>query len=273
VLNLNYPVGTIPGQAGVSPAGGAVYSIPFELPPGNNGFEPVLGIQYESNTGSSVLGHGWMVSGLSSITASGKSYYYDGMKSLISDQDSACRLYWDGQRLFGINHPGLDADSFYTEIKSDVIIEKVTNGENNKFRIETADGWTLVYGGSENSRMNLDAGIQWIWMLDTVYNRIGGKIIYTYTRDTETKEILLSEVQYGGNAQDPVNEITFHYTDRADISYSYIHNYRIVSTRILDSVSIKSANQFYAGYGFTYENGSGESLLKGITWYDKDQQV
>ncbi len=43
-------VGTLPGKFTTTPAGGASYSLPLELPPGIAGMTPALAIQYSSGT-------------------------------------------------------------------------------------------------------------------------------------------------------------------------------------------------------------------------------
>nr|HPR74373.1 SpvB/TcaC N-terminal domain-containing protein [Bacteroidales bacterium] len=270
-LDLSLPVGTIPGSAGVSSSGAATYSIPIQVPLGNQGMEPQLGIVYNSKAGNGLLGTGWSLQGLSAIMAGGKSYYYDGMNSLVSAVDSSSRIYWDGQRLFGINEPGLAADSFRTEIVTKNIIEKKTGTNGNYFKIKTSNGKTLVYGSKSTSKMMLDQNTEWIWMLDSVYDRLGNTIVYEYITDALTKEILISEIKYGGAVSNPVNSIQFHYSSRSDISYAYINDDRTIQTKILDSIAIYSESTFYGATGFRYDISSGSTLLEEVYQYDKDQ--
>ena len=59
--------GTTEGEFQVNGNGGANYTIPIEVPPGRNGIEPQLSLQYNSQQGNGLLGVGWSLTGLSAI--------------------------------------------------------------------------------------------------------------------------------------------------------------------------------------------------------------
>jgi RHS repeat-associated protein len=56
------------GQADVSPQGSATYRVPLWVPAGRSGIEPQLALEYDHRAGNGVVGHGWVIRGLSSIT-------------------------------------------------------------------------------------------------------------------------------------------------------------------------------------------------------------
>ena len=91
---------SIPDKVEVGPTGAATYSIPLEMPPGTNGFQPSLLINYNSQSGYGMLGIGWNVSGLSKIERGSKNFYHDETVKrngiTFTDED---QLYLDGQRL------------------------------------------------------------------------------------------------------------------------------------------------------------------------------
>jgi len=269
-LDGSYIVGTINGQPGVSPTGAGTYSIPIEVPPGNKGMVPQLAITYNSQAGNGILGRGWSLSGLSSIVAVGKTRYYDNESSIVSSEDTACRIMWDGQRLLALNSAGLDADSFRTEMVSNVKITKMSETGYEWFEIKTPDGRTLEYGKNTDSRMKLDDNTQWKWMLNKVYDRNGNSIKYSYSNDTDIKSILLSKIEYGGSISSLKNEINFSYTTRDDITYGYIHDDLILNEKLLDNITIESDNETYGKYEFVYDTTSNESLLEGIVQYDRN---
>ena len=69
--------GSLPGDLMVSASGGAVYSIPIALPDGVAGMTPQLALSYNSQGGNGLLGLGWNLNGLSSISRTGKTIYHD----------------------------------------------------------------------------------------------------------------------------------------------------------------------------------------------------
>nr|VFK68281.1 MAG: virulence plasmid B protein [Candidatus Kentron sp. UNK]VFK73516.1 MAG: virulence plasmid B protein [Candidatus Kentron sp. UNK] len=78
-------VGSIPGQLSVR-QGAAVY-IPIEVPPGVAGMQPDLAITYNSNAGNGLLGVGFSLSGLSTITRCGQTIAQDGAKAGVYYDD------------------------------------------------------------------------------------------------------------------------------------------------------------------------------------------
>ncbi len=66
--NETIVAGALSGKYAVSNTGAATFSIPIQIPPGIAGVNPNLTIEYNSQSGNGLLGLGWSVSGLSSIT-------------------------------------------------------------------------------------------------------------------------------------------------------------------------------------------------------------
>ena len=90
-------VGAIGGNVDISALGGATYSIPIQIPDGIDGMQPNLSIVYNSQSGNGLLGWGWNIGGLSSITRTGHTNYHDGYVDGIDFNGDNFAL--DGQRL------------------------------------------------------------------------------------------------------------------------------------------------------------------------------
>lgn len=266
--DYDLPVGAIPGSAGVSPSGGAIYSIPVDLPLASNDMMPDLEIVYNSQSSIGILGEKWTLGGISSIVVSGRTRYYDGVYAPLNENDSLCSVYWDGQRLLSVGGEGLSADTFKTEATSNILITKAVVQYDTLFKVMTPNGITMIYGNSENSRLHYSDSVQFEWMLEKVYNRIGDTINYTYEIDTLKRQINLSKIEYGRGDDGFLNEVGFHYTRTSNLSYNQTLNYLSIDDLLLDSISMKSNNAYYGGYGFRYDTSSNRSLLQEIIQYD-----
>ncbi|MEK6749877.1 MAG: FG-GAP-like repeat-containing protein, partial [Pseudomonadota bacterium] len=96
--------GAMTGAFSVDTGGAAHYAIPIVVPPGINGIEPHLTLEYSSSTGNGLLGVGWSLSGVSSIQRCSRTLGADASGQLTGERkgvsmdgmDSFCL---DGQRL------------------------------------------------------------------------------------------------------------------------------------------------------------------------------
>lgn len=94
------------GMVDVSPAGAATYQLPIQVSPGSNGLQPALSIVYNSQAGNGLLGYGWTLAGLSSITKEHFSPYYDNPSEILSLNDVGSRIALDGVRLVKLDQNG-----------------------------------------------------------------------------------------------------------------------------------------------------------------------
>ena len=68
VANSSSTAGTIKGSFNVDSNGQAVYKLPIPVPPGVRGLAPQLSLVYRSSGKNGVVGVGWQLSGITSIT-------------------------------------------------------------------------------------------------------------------------------------------------------------------------------------------------------------
>lgn len=106
-------VGEIPIHSNVTPSGGMSHSVPVNVAAGRNGMQPNLNIAYASQAGNGVMGKGWSIGGLSAITATNASIYYDGKAGGIN-LNKTDQFDLDGNRLIKISETSAQID-FETE--------------------------------------------------------------------------------------------------------------------------------------------------------------
>ena len=102
-------LGYLPGSGEVSAQGAYTYTIPLEVPAGRVGMQPALALTYSSGAGNGILGVGWSLSGLSTISRCGQTLSTDGQVKGIHLTDSNAgavasdRFCLDGKKLVAIN--------------------------------------------------------------------------------------------------------------------------------------------------------------------------
>lgn len=253
----NGVVGAIGGTVNVSALGGAVYSIPIEVLPGKDGMQPSLSVTYNSQAGNGLLGYGWSLSGLSSITRCGRTIYHDLTQTSDAVDYTDDRFMLDGQRLLSISDNiayGQSGCEYRTEIDN---IAKVVSydgdGQNpDKFKVWTKDGFIIEYGYTTSSKLIYRNDTVAMWMINKISDYNGNYMTYHYHTTTNSCRINYIEYTGCGNVQ-PMYKVQFNYIDRDDKEYYYLYNQKIVSDVLLDNISIKYQDNEVYKYTFTYD--------------------
>lgn len=274
-IDFSLPVGHTPGAYGVSGSGAATYSIPIQLPPGTNNMVPSLSISYNSQSGNGVLGKGWTIGGLSSITRVPQTLYHDGIVDGVSMTEED-RYALDGNRLILTSgSQGTSGSEYGTELET---FSKITsygslNGMGPKwFVVLTKDGETIEFGNSD-----LDGGNDaWLlsedggaiaYFVNKISDQHGNYVEYDYVHDNHQSRI--SQILYTGNSNmglEPYNVIQFHYQDRSDKNEVFVAGSSIKVDVLLRKISVTADGSYYKSYEFDY----GEDLysfLKSVTEY------
>lgn len=90
--------GALPDNFSIDSDGGTNYTIPIELPPGTAKMMPNISIGYNSGGGNGLLGMGWQLLGLSSITRVKATVAQDGFPRTINyDENDRFALDGDGK--------------------------------------------------------------------------------------------------------------------------------------------------------------------------------
>ncbi len=258
-------VGSTAGTAGVSPNGAATYNLPIRIPPGINGMQPAVSITYNSQAGRSVIGKGFNIAGLSSITRTTQNLYYDETVYWLS-LDGDDRYVMNGNRLLHVNKEYGDIDSEYrTEQNSFARIFQRNSGANQYFEVETKDGKTLEFGNTSNSKYIIPGTANpFSWYLNKVTDNNGNFIEYNYQQIEG--EILLKSIEYTGNGSfDPLNSITFYYDKRDDKKEYFVVGKEIKQQHILRKILVRTSDKVTRKYEFNYfQDVNDESCLNEI---------
>ena len=259
--NSNGVVGAIGGTVDVGLMGAAVYSIPIELPAGINGMQPNLAITYNSQAGNGLLGWGWDLTGVSAITRAGTTLYHDGYMSGADFTDD--KFYLDGQRLMVVSGSyGTNGAEYKTEIDGMAKIVSYTCDTTNgpaRFKVWTANGLILEYGGTSASRIGLQQRNDvCLWLLSKVKDRNGNYMTYHYEKGNNHYK--LTKVKYTFNEtalSTPAYEVLFSYDTREDKEQIFIGNNELKQYYLLKEIGVKHNDSILWHYHFNYDQSTG----------------
>lgn len=256
VRTLGNSVGVVDGVINIGPTGATNYTIPIYTSPGTNGHTPNVSLAYSSQAGNGIVGMGWNITGMSSITRSAKNMYEDGTSTKIKFKFSEWpKLSYDGQSMVQ-TAGGYDLNAEF-EIKSTksikiIPLELASNGEEYKsFKVITKEGMTIEYGKTDDSRLMNGAYIL-SWLKNKVIDINGNYIDYVYEQNNG--EIWLKEIKYTGKigGQSPYASIKFHYKLRDDKNVLFEQGEEYLSTLLLDKITSEYEGQTIRTYNLTY---------------------
>ncbi|MBL8300340.1 MAG: VCBS repeat-containing protein, partial [Rhodanobacteraceae bacterium] len=296
-------VGAVAGSADVS-GGAATYTVPIQVPPGRNGMQPAVSLNYSSRAGNGVAGLGWSLSAGSSLHRCPQTLAQDGALRGVR-LDGADRLCLDGQRL--MRAPGSSASyglasaEYRTEIDSFARITQsgaALNAGGVCFTVLQKDGRKLSYGCAPAAQPGCAAGsvaprvqpsgqsVELSWLLSRVEDPQGNTLDYCYGAGEQGSEVLLRRIVYTGSTQAglpaPNRRVDFRYEARPtdwrgnDRSSSWIAGGGVEQTQRLTEIATYSPDSpdparlyrlQYTDVGVTelpYSYTSGRSLLRGI---------
>ncbi len=269
----NASFGYINGQFNVTDAGSALYAIPLSLSPGTAGMAPELSIVYNSQGGNGILGNGWSLLGLSSISRSGKTLSQDNEIRGVK-LDGADTYSLDGERLVLVNGTyGANGSEYRTEQNAflKVVSYGNTSGSPEKFKVWTTSGLVMEYGFTDNSRVEVqESGKIVFWLVNKIQDTKGNYILFNYEKDITNGDYRPISIEYTGNINTglaPYNTVQFFYEDRPDNIPRYILGRKIQTNKILKSVKSFHGYQLAREYRFDYIMGnySGICLLSSVT--------
>ena len=267
-------VGAIIGHGGVS-GGTASYRIPITLPPGRQGMQPSVSLNYSSGAGNGIAGVGWSLSAGSAISRCGMTVAQDGLDRNVTYNASTDKLCLNGQRLVTENdaYYGTSGTVYRTELDSFVRVIQYgdINAENTYFSVEYKNNLVSEFGNtaiSINSNQVAEGRSETItWAISKSHDQAGNNIIYNYNAIGEG-EYQLGSIDYtgfGDNAGD--RHITFGYSDRIKPSTSYLAGGKSRKTQRLTTIETSYIDDVIRRYTLIYgvpSEASSRSLLRAI---------
>ncbi|MCX6272067.1 MAG: FG-GAP-like repeat-containing protein [Bacteroidetes bacterium] len=267
------------GSFNIGESGNASYSFPLTVAPGTAGMQPDLSLVYSSMNSNGILGYGFLLSGLSMISRSPKTYAQDYATQPVQYIDGEDRYNLDGERLRVINGGtyGGNGSEYYTEQNS---FQRITSSPAlegpeaiiARFLVQTKSGLTKEYGYTADSRIQAGGdNDDWImyWALNRIRDTKGNYIDFKYFKNPVTKEFYPDMIKYTGNLNtglQPYAFIKFFYQVRPDSSSKYMggsvvtRNHRLSGMRMM---YLKGTDTLIAReYRFEYAASTWSKLIR-----------
>ncbi|GEN08368.1 RHS repeat-associated core domain-containing protein [Myxococcus fulvus] len=278
--------GKLTDQFSIDKDGGASYAFELKVPPGTNGLAPTLGIAYNSGGGDGLLGVGWGLSGLSSITRAGRTVAQDGQHGSVN-YDLDDRFILDGQRLMAVSGAyGQPQAVYHTEIQTwRKVVPHYPSGWDvqrgpQSFTVHTRDGQTWEYGATADSRVPASSTVPAIrlWSLNRVTDRHGNFMTVTYEQDAQHNAHYPKLIEYTDNLKKPIarkRQVRFTFVDRQDIATTYVGGHPVRITRLLSQVQTYVGDTLARTYRFDYQpsRATRRQLLQSVTTEARDTSL
>ncbi|WP_238541158.1 FG-GAP-like repeat-containing protein, partial [Polaromonas sp. CF318] len=255
--------GFTPNQFSVSEGGSATYRIPIQVSPGVAGMEPKLELAYNSQGGNGLLGVGWSLSGLSTITRCPRTMAQDGVRSGVKF-DMNDRYCMDGQRLILVSGTyGAAGSEYRTELDSFSKIVASGSAGNGvaSFTVQTKAGLTMEYGNTADSRVEAQgkSSVR-VWAINKISDVKTNFMTFSYYESADSSVHALTGISYGGNtaAAAPVKfSVAFEYdTARLDKSQGYIQGSQVQLDRRMTAIKTYANASLVKTYSMEYAYGA-----------------
>lgn len=228
-----YYVGEIPVEYSLTPSGAVSYTIPIDVHPDTEEFQPHLSFMYNSQQRETALGYGWNISGLSGITHVSGSIYYDGKATPLSLQDD--KLMLDGMRLIKTGTGTWQSEQGFI---------RVNRESESRLKVHYPDGNTAVFENSPQAPFS--------YVMTSYTNRKGRTIQYTYMQADNLPYI--RTIRYG-EAQGVYNDsIVFNYRNIPNGITRYADGKSFKYSKLLETVSSFYKGNLWRRYRISYQN-------------------
>ena len=277
-------VGSLGGSVEVAANGMATYSIPIEVVPGIKGVQPALSVVYSSAGGRGLLGSCWDLNGLSSVTRTPRTHFYDSDAGSVNF-DSSDRYALDGARLIRLSDNGAYAvtNAVYGKEVEDftrVTLKGTPDSPSQWFSAVTADGTVIEYGNTGDSKQTLGSDIL-SWWVSRVTDPDNNCMKMEYT--VSEGEIVPYKIRYTENDGAGISrfaKVVFSYTADPHPNKIWIGGRYMTSSKLLSGIDVYYNSTLVRSYAFEYthdrstrltavvlKDGSGAELTRtSIAW-------
>ena len=254
-------VGAIPLEYGVSGTGARTYSVPIFTAPDIK-YAPSLSLVYNSQGGYGYGGYGWDIGGLSSITLTGETPYWDDNIKAASSSDADGVFSLDGIRLVRNTHRATrDSFPLVTATGPRILVgpRQGSSGYISRFIVLYPDGTRTVYGTGADLGFTLPS-----YPMTSSTSLTGDRIEYCYSLDSTDGNHALDSIRYGiddlGNAAGAIR-----FTSTPSAVYGYYAGKKVRrSPRVTAITSVSGGAALYT-YSLSYLNVGDAYLLKTIS--------
>jgi RHS repeat-associated protein len=255
------------------------FTVPISVPPGRNGFQPQLSLQYSTGNGNGPFGLGWNLSvpGVSRKTSSGIPQYDDTLDTfLLSGAEDLVPV------------PGAPKGATRYRPRTEGLFARIDHyrdAQNDYWDVRTKDGLRNLYGTPRPANATPDwqdpaviadpsnrAHI-FAWKLTLTLDPFGNRIEYAYDRDAvqtdgphEWDQLYLSQIRYCdyGDSSAPqfLVSISFTYEQRPDLFSSYRSGFDIRTVQrctAIDGFTHPGTDIAVRTYHLTYLDQQGTS--------------
>lgn len=234
--------------------GALTYEYPISVPPGRNGFQPDLKLQYSSQKtdNDSPFGYGWSINipYIERVNKTGSENLYtdDYFRSSVDDDLV------------------LVSGSVYApEVENGTFLKYVYSS--NTWTVTDKKGVVYTFGSQASTRQDnpSDSTKIFKWMLEKVEDRNGNYITFTYYKNTG--QIYPDTITYTHNGgANGIFEIKFLRESRTDTYLSYATAFAVTTSYRIDEIEIRISNTLVREYALSYTTGDNgyRSMLQSV---------
>ena len=245
----NY-LGSLQGAYDTQTDGSFSYQIPIEVPPGINGVQASLSLNYNSNQRNGLVGWGWSLGGLSMISRCPADHVRDGFVAGINPadlprySDGKYRYCLDGERLINISD-----NEYRTEREKFLLIKKTSQG----WTVTDQQGSQTNYGHSGDSKRNDSSNVPYVWYSNEVKDVSNNTMRIAYEANASGVN-RPSRIDYTKNsAGDTNHSIEFVYEDRDDEIVAYRAGSKELTDKRLSRIVVKTQGAQVRSYNLAYQ--------------------